>query len=66
MEQRKPIGQILCEKGYITQDQLKQACEQQLKEYELLGQILASLGHITGEQLTEALELQRSEIAKSN
>ena len=65
MSEKKLLGQILCEKGYITQAQLKQVCKKQLEEYKLLGEILVSLGHITEEELTEALELQRSEIVKT-
>ena len=51
MKQRKPLGQILCEKYYITEAQVEQARQQQIEEYELLGQILVSLGHISEEDL---------------
>ena len=61
MTQAKPLGKILCEKGYITQAQLEQALKHQIEEYQLLGELLVSLGVITEKQLGEALELQRSQ-----
>ena len=64
--QTKPLGKILCEKGYITQAQLEQALEHQIEEYRLLGELLVSLGDITEKQLEEALELQKSQTAKSD
>ena len=60
------IGQILCEKGYITQEQLDQGLESQIEEYQLLGELLVSLGDLTEEQLEEALELQQAQIVKSD
>lgn len=52
----KRIGQILCERGYLTQSQLKQGLEKQKseKKHRLLGQILVDLGYITQEQLSKA------------
>ena len=56
---RKQIGQILCEKGYLTQSQLEQALtEQKVGKYRQLGQILLELGYITTEELDEAFALQ--------
>ena len=56
---RKPIGQILCEKGYLKQSQLEQALiEQKKDERRSLGLILLKLGYITIEQLDEALTIQ--------
>ena len=66
MAQAKPLGKILCEKGYITQEQFDQALEHQIKEYQLLGELLVSLGDITEKQLKEALELQKSQTVKSD
>lgn len=65
MEHTKLVGQILCEKGYITQAQLEQALKRQSEECRLLGEILVSLGYITQEQLKEAIELQKKQTAKS-
>ncbi len=56
---RKPIGQILCEKGYLKQSQLEQALkEQRIGEYRPLGQILLELGYITTDELNEAIAIQ--------
>ena len=66
MGQTKPLGQILCEKGYITQAQLEQACQQQVEEHKLLGELLVSLGHITEKELKEALEIQESMMVESD
>ena len=66
MEQTKPLGEILCERYYITKTQLEQALEQQIEEYHLLGELLVSLGHITEKQLEEALELQKTQTIKSD
>jgi type IV pilus assembly protein PilB len=56
---RKLIGQILCEKGYLKQSQLEQALAEQKKgEYRPLGQILLELGYVTIEELDEAFAIQ--------
>ena len=56
---KKQLGQILCENGFLTQSDLKEALEEQ-KRYKnrLLGQILVELGYITAEQLIDALLIQ--------
>ena len=64
MGQRILLGQILCEQGYITEEQLKQVCEEQIERHEPLGRTLVSLGHITEEELDEALEIQKQEMIK--
>ena len=64
MAQTKPLGQILSEKGYITQAQLELAFKHQIEEYKLLGELLVSLGDITEKQLEEALELQKISLSK--
>lgn len=58
-EQRKQIGEILCEKGYLNQAQLDHGVtEQQKYENRRLGRILIDLGYITQAQLEKALVLQ--------
>ena len=66
LSQTKPLGEILCEKYYITQDQLEHALEKQIEEYQLLGELIVSLGYITEKQLEEALELQKNQLMQSN
>ena len=66
MGRKKMLGQILFEKGYITQFQLNQACQMQIEENKLLGELLVSLGRITEEELKEALELQKKSMVRSN
>ena len=52
----KPIGEILVEKGYITQQQLQAALSVQGEEQ--VGQLLINWGFITQEQLLNALNIQ--------
>lgn len=50
------IGKVLVTRGYITEEQLKEALvEQSLK----IGEILIEAGHITMEQLNKALKYQK-------
>ena len=52
----KPIGEILVEKGYITQQQLDAALAVQGEGQ--VGQLLITWGFITQEQLLSALDIQ--------
>ena len=56
MSSSKPIGQILVEKGYITQQQLDAAIAVQGEQQ--LGQVLINWNWITQEQLLDALNIQ--------
>jgi len=56
--ERKPLGQILLEKGIITSQQLEEALVQQLHEKKLLGEILVEKGFASKEQIVEALKEQ--------
>lgn len=59
--ERKKLGQILCEKGFLNQSQLEHALrEQKKREGEIIGRILLELGYITEAQLEEALGFQKS------
>ena len=62
---RKPIGQILIEKGYINEAQLEQAVFKQHIYQNKIGRTLVELGHITEEQLKEGLVAQQSQASKS-
>lgn len=56
-----PIGQVLLDKGYITQAQLDQALQHQnrlARDYKPLGDILVMMGSITQAQLQESLAAQ--------
>ena len=44
------IGDLLVQKGYITDDQLSQALEQQREQKGKLGEVLISMGLVTEEQ----------------
>ena len=44
------IGDLLVQKGYITDDQLSQALEEQREKKKRLGEVLISLGYVTEEQ----------------
>lgn len=51
-----PIGEVLCEYGYLTQEQLQRALEEQRKDSsKRLGSILMELGFVTERQMLEAL-----------
>jgi hypothetical protein len=60
MEQKsaKRIGEILIEKGYITEAQLHDALVEQKLSDKFLGQILEEKGVIHGKELAEALSIQ--------
>ena len=49
------IGDLLVHKGYITEDQLSQALEEQQKQKGKLGEVLISLGFISEEQFGEVI-----------
>jgi len=55
---RKRIGQMLIEKGLITEDQLNAALDVQRQTTELIGQILVDLGHVERNALYETLAEQ--------
>ena len=54
---RKPLGQMLIDKGLIQQEQLERALEEQKRSnhQKLLGEILVELHFCTEDQVTEAL-----------
>ena len=56
MSSSKPLGEILVEKGYITQQQLDAALSVQGNDQ--VGQLLISWNFITQEQLLNALNIQ--------
>jgi hypothetical protein len=63
LENRKIIGQILVEKGYVTLAQLNEARRRQLfsepDKRPLLGEILEQLGYVTPEQVEKALRAEK-------
>ncbi|MCF6158447.1 MAG: pilus assembly protein PilB [wastewater metagenome] len=52
---RKLFGQILKEKGHITEDQIHEALVIQRQKGGIFGDILISLNYVTNEQIMEAL-----------
>ena len=56
MSSSKPIGEILVEKGYITQQQLQAALAVQGEDQ--IGQLLINWGFINQQQLLDALNIQ--------
>lgn len=61
----KPLGQLLLEKGLITQQQLEEAVEIQKTKKQSLGDVLINLGFVSEEQLYHTLaEQQGIEILK--
>ncbi len=58
VNEKKPLGQLLCEKDYLDPSHLEEALSEQLVQRRRLGEILVDLGYITPIQLNEALALQ--------
>ncbi len=54
----KQLGQLLLERGVITQAQLDHACTTQKARGGLLGQVLVELGFATEEQIAQAITAQ--------
>jgi hypothetical protein len=57
------LGEILCDMGYATQDQINQALERQAmvdpsQSPPLIGEILVQMGVVTDDQVREALVAQ--------
>lgn len=55
---RLRLGEILCQLGFLTTEQLEEALQIQQSSRELLGQILQRLGYVTSEQLARAQAYQ--------
>ena len=55
---RKLIGQLLVEKGFVTQEQLEQALEAQKQSTQLIGEILIDLGYVQRQAFFETLAEQ--------
>ncbi len=58
MVRRKRLGELLCEKDYLDEDDLGVALAEQKVQHRQLGQILLDLGYVTQAQLNEALSIQ--------
>ncbi|RUM46557.1 MAG: type II secretion system protein E [Hydrogenothermus sp.] len=58
MSQRKPIGQLLKELGYVTEEQIQVALEVQRIRRGLLGEILIELGFVSPKEIAEAIAYQ--------
>ena len=56
---RPRLGELLLDLGYITEDQLKAALEEQERTGDLLGQILLRRGYIKEQDLVRALADQQ-------
>ena len=57
-KERKKIGEILIEAGYITEEQLEKALKEQAVTGEKLGEILIKKGWIGKEELDQSLAKQ--------
>ena len=57
--ERKELGQILIEKGFITQEQLEEALLKQSVEKKFLGEILIENHLVTKGQILECLTEQK-------
>jgi len=57
-QHRKRLGQLLLDRGHITQDQLEEALAEHRRNETRLGFHLVSLGYVDEEELGEVLELQ--------
>ncbi len=52
---RKKLGELLIERGLVTQDQLDEALRQQRVSSERLGTLLVQLGYVSEDQLTDVV-----------
>lgn len=61
MADQKHIGELLVERGYLTEDQLEEAVGIQKRpdESRRLGEILVSRGYVTASQIQIALARQQ-------
>ena len=57
--ERKGLGQILLEKGLITNEQLERTLLQQVNEKKYLGEVLVERKLVTNEQIVECLTEQK-------
>jgi general secretion pathway protein E/type IV pilus assembly protein PilB len=53
--QRRPLGQILISEGILSEDQLRIALLEQMKQNQPIGKLLVSLGFVTEATLRQAL-----------
>lgn len=60
---RRRIGEIMVDEGFITQEQLEQALQQQKKGVERLGETVVRLGFIIRVQRDEIVKIQMEEMA---
>jgi len=58
LQQKKRIGEILVEQGFITQEQLEKGLAEQRTSKMLLGKCLVKLGFITDAKLVDVLSAQ--------
>ena len=52
---KKLFGQLLKDKGFVTEGQIQEALALQYREYAVLGDVLVRLNFITNEQIMQAL-----------
>jgi type IV pilus assembly protein PilB len=65
MPPRKRIGDIMLENGFITEDQLQIALDEQKKTGELLGSVLFGLGFISQKNLFKVLSATQQDTPKA-
>lgn len=60
---RRKIGEIMVDEGFITEEQLEQALQDQKKGIERLGETVIRMGFITRLQRDEIVKIQMDEMA---
>lgn len=63
---RRPIGTLFVEKGFVTQQELEAALEEQKESGQKLGEILVERGHLTRLELASAISDQWVELKVLN
>ena len=63
MAPRRKIGEVLVDLGFLTDEQIQEALQQQKKGKELFGATLLRLKMVTRIQLDEALKDEMSDLA---
>jgi len=56
--QKRRLGELLCERAYLSQQNLENALALQKQRYRRLGEILVASGYVSEAQLCEALAMQ--------
>lgn len=64
-DSQPPLGELLLERGYVSEEQLQYALSEQLRTGLPLGQVLISLSYVTASTIAQALATQHGGLLKT-